>query len=86
MANATFPAGAAWARVIEIAHNVEAQEKSLVSCASEVNASTVAAAEGVRKTEFSPPITRAVDPEPEPTIRASGEVRRSDEDWNPYLV
>jgi|GEM_PF-1250123 len=46
----------------------------------------VAAAAGVKKTEFMPRVTRAVDPEPEPTLRAAGEVRISDEGWNPYLV
>ena len=46
MANATFRAGAAQAWVIKIAHNVVAPEKSLVSCASVVNGSTVVVAVG----------------------------------------
>lgn len=47
----------------------------------------VAIAEGVKKTEFRPPITRAVDPEPDPdpVLTNVGEVRVADS-WNPFLV
>jgi hypothetical protein len=45
----------------------------------------VAIAEGVKKTEYRPKITKEIDPEPEPTITAVGEVRVSD-DWNPFII
>lgn len=46
----------------------------------------VAAAEGVQKTDYRPKITRDLDPEPEPVIREAGEVRRSGDDYNPFIV
>lgn len=47
----------------------------------------VAAAEGVKKTEYRPKITRDLDPSPEPTVYGAGEVRVSDSgSWNPFLV
>jgi hypothetical protein len=45
----------------------------------------VAAAEGVRKTDFRPRVTRELEPELEPVMTAVGEVRVVD-NWNPFLV
>jgi hypothetical protein len=57
---------------------------ALCHYAAEHGAPTAAAA-GVKKTEYRPKIVHPVEPEPEPTIRASGEVRVV-EDYNPYLA
>jgi hypothetical protein len=45
----------------------------------------IAVAEGVKKTEYRSKAFRDLEPEPEPTIAAAGEVRVADS-WNPFLA